>query len=100
MAEKHPESPSSLTMIVSAGIFMVGKFKDGKLFSPRIFSIIEDGAKYMMSPLPGNPSAIDVRVDIRYPIPWGERSIIGLYEKTTSPPPPLGTAPPIIEVVK
>jgi len=77
-----------LTMCcVTGGIFIVGRLFNRKLDKPRVFSIIENGAKIQLAPLPGTPDFLILGTDgFHYPIHEREKNLIDLYEKVTHPP--------------
>jgi hypothetical protein len=84
-----PKQEPYLTMVISAGLFLVGTIIGGnKLVKPRIFTLIENGNRIQMSPLPGTPAF--ARIDpggIYYNIPPTElnKSIYDLYRRVTAP---------------
>lgn len=83
---KTEEKPK-VTMCVVDGLFLVGKLSNGnKLMNPRIFTLIDNGARMQLSPLPTQPSFISVhRMSLSYPIPEKEENLLALYEKVTTP---------------
>jgi hypothetical protein len=83
---KKVEEPR-VTMCVVAGLFLVGKLVGGnKLIDPRVFTLIEDGKRMQLSPLPALPPFVIVtRMGMCYPIPEAD-NIYKLYEKVTTPP--------------
>jgi hypothetical protein len=78
-----------IAMVISQGLFLVGRLVGGnKLIEPRVFSIIENGAKIQMSPLPGTPPFVIIGNDgIRYPVPdnAGNKNLLDLYGRVTHP---------------
>ena len=53
MHTKHETKDEGIiTMVCVSGIFIIGKLTGTKLLDPRIFSIIDDGKRIQMSPLP------------------------------------------------
>jgi hypothetical protein len=86
--KKEVEEPR-VTMCVVAGMFLVGKLVGGnKLMNPRVFTLIEEGKRMQLSPLPALPPFIIVaRMGMSYPIPEAD-NIYKLYVKVTTPPEP------------
>lgn len=84
--KKEPEEPK-VTMCVVAGLFLVGKLVGGnKLVDPRVFTLIEDGKRMQLSPLPALPPFVIIaRMSLFYPIPETD-NIFKLYEQVTTPP--------------
>ena len=84
--KREPEEPK-VTMCVVAGLFLVGKLVGGnKLMNPRVFTLIEDGKRMQLSPLPALPPFVIVaRMGLSYLIPETD-SLYKLYEKVTTPP--------------
>lgn len=80
-----------ITMAFISGLFILGKLLGGnKLTDPRIFSIIENGKRIMLSPLPGTPSFITLGPDgFHYPMPINDdnANIFDLYDRVTHPQP-------------
>ena len=78
-----------ISMVVSNGLFIVGKLVGGnKLIEPRIFQVIEGGKKIQLSPLPSTPPFITLESDgFRYAIPETDRNIPDLYDRVTHPAP-------------
>jgi hypothetical protein len=78
----------SLTMLIcSGGAFIVGRLIGGnKLTKPRLISIIDDGKRIQMSPLPGTPPFMRVGMESNYPIPEteGNKALYDLYERVTN----------------
>lgn len=91
MHTKHEgKEEGVITMVVVAGLFILGKLIGGnKLTDPRIFSIIENGQRIMMSPPPGTPPFIVLTgVDgFRYTMPDvpENKNILELYDRVTHP---------------
>ena len=84
---KHEEGV--ISMVVSNGLFIVGKLVGGsKLIEPRVFLVIEGGKKIQLSPLPSNPPFITLGPDgFRYAIPETDRNVLDLYDRVTHPAP-------------
>jgi hypothetical protein len=85
------KEPVTLTMcIIGGGLFVLGKLIGGnKLTLPRIFSILEEGKRMMLSPLPGTPLSFTISPStIHYPLPETQENenLIALYIKVTNPP--------------
>ena len=85
----------SIYMIFRTGLFLVGKLVGGnKLVGPRVFSVIDNGARIQMTPLPGVPMFVLLGNDgFRYPVPKADKVMYDLYYKVTHPEE--FTAPPI-----
>jgi hypothetical protein len=83
-----------ITMVINNGIFLVGSLIGGnKLIEPRVFSIIENGAKIQMSPLPGTPPFLTLGNDkMGYVVPDTpeNKNMLELYERVTHPQSELG----------
>jgi hypothetical protein len=77
-----------LTMVVTAGLFIVGRLVGGnKLTKPRVFSVVENGQRIQMAPLPGTPAFMRIGMDCNYPVPKTDlnKSMFDLYERVTNP---------------
>ena len=75
-----------ITMCAISGLFIIGRLSGSKLSEPRIFSILENGQRIQMSPLPGTPSYVILKGDsFNYPIPLDEKIITDLYIRVTDP---------------
>lgn len=91
MHTKHEgKEEGVITMVCVVGLFILGKLIGGnKLTEPRIFSIIENGQRIQMSPLPGTPPFIVLTgVDgFRYTMPEtsDNKGILELYDRVTHP---------------
>jgi hypothetical protein len=83
---KKAEEPK-VTMCVVTGLFLVGKLVgENKLIGPRVFTLIEDGKRMQLSPLPALPPFVIIaRMGLSYPIPETD-NLFKLYEKVTTPP--------------
>jgi hypothetical protein len=88
----------NITMICTSGIFIIGNLIGGnKLTNPRLFTIIDDGKRIQMAPLPGNPAFLRLGMEgFSYPIPPTDKPILELYERVTRPSPPLPVGEPKI----
>ena len=84
--KREPEEPK-VTMCVVGGLFLVGKLIGGnKLVDPRVFTLIEDGKRMQLSPLPALPSFVIIaRMGLSYLIKEGD-NLFRLYEQVTTPP--------------
>lgn len=83
--EKKPEG--TLTMAITSIGFIMGRLIGGnKLTKPRIFSIIENGQRIQMSPLPGTPSFMRLGMESNYPIPETDenKGLVELYNRVTN----------------
>lgn len=79
-----------VTMCFTGGLFIIGRLFTNKFLDPRVFSVIENGAKIQMTTLPGEPSFIYLGNDgFTYPIPDKDKSMLGLYHGVTHPPVPV-----------
>lgn len=79
---------TNLSMCVSNGLWMVGRFnKDKRVMElPRRFELSNDGKEITLSALPFVPPSVNVGMDcIIYPIPETEKQLIGLWERVTDP---------------
>jgi hypothetical protein len=87
MHTKHDGKEGVITMTVTGGLFIIGKLIGGnKLTDPRVFDVIEDGAKIQMRPLPGTPPFVTLGTDgFRYPVPEDDKPILDLYDRVTHP---------------
>lgn len=76
----------TLTMVIINGLFIVGHMgADGRLRCPRVLSILEQGARIQLAPLPGIPGHMHVGVENPfYPIPLREKAIYDLYTQVTA----------------
>lgn len=76
-----------LTMVITQGLFIVGNMgADGRLYKPRILSILDQGKKIQLSPLPGVPGYLYVGVgNPFYPIPTRDTALYDLYKQVTAP---------------
>lgn len=74
---------SAITMVSIDGLFMMGRFKDGVLYNPRVFNII-DASKVQISPLPGFPECVYV-YNIKFSYEVKDVVILTLYDKVTKP---------------
>ena len=89
-----------ITMCSAGGFFIIGSLVGEKMLrSPRIFSIFDDGKKFQLGLLPGNPEHIVLGdVAFKYPIPDAGDDIHAFYDKLTRPPDaepaPKAEAPP------
>jgi hypothetical protein len=90
MHTKHEGKEAGvITMTLTGGLFILGKLISGnKLTDPRIFNIIEDGKRIMLSPLPGTPPFITIGIDgLRYSILLNDenKGLLDLYDQVTHP---------------
>lgn len=80
-----------ITMVVTDGLFILGTLISGnKLQLPRIFSLLEEGKRMMLSPLPGTPLFITIGPNtLHYPLPNTpeNQGLLILYDKVTHPQP-------------
>ena len=83
---KKDEEPK-VTICVVAGLFLVGKLVGGnKLMDPRVFTLIEEGKRMQLAPLPTQPPFVIIaRMSLSYQIPETD-NLFKLYEKVTTPP--------------
>ena len=84
--KKEVEEPK-VTMCVVGGLFLMGKLIGGnKLMDPRIFTLIENGKRMQLSPLPSQPPFVIIaRMSLFYPIPETDKNMLELYERVTNP---------------
>ena len=91
MSEEERIEGGIITMVVSGGLFILGKLiGENKLCDPRVFQIIKNGAEMQLSPLPGTPSFIIVGLDgLKYPLPETQdnKNLFELYHRVTHPQP-------------
>lgn len=84
--KKEVEEPK-VTMCVVGGLFLMGKLIGGnKLMDPRVFTLIENGKRMQLSPLPSQPPFVIIaRMSLFYPIPETDKNMLELYERVTNP---------------
>jgi hypothetical protein len=77
----------AITMVCLAGLFVVGKlYGKTMLKDPRVFAIIENGARIQLSPLPGTPGMITIGdFALMYEIPKEDKNLQELYYRVTHP---------------
>jgi hypothetical protein len=87
MHTKHEGKEEVITMVLTGGLFIIGKLIGGnKLTDPRVFDVIENGAKIQMRPLPGTPPFVTLGTDgLRYPVPESDKAMLELYDRVTHP---------------
>jgi len=89
MSKEESAEDGAITMVVSDGLFILGKLVDGnKLLDPRVFQIIDSGQKMQLSPLPGIPSAVFLgKEGLRYSLSEtpGNKNLFKLYYQVTHP---------------
>jgi hypothetical protein len=97
--------PTTITMCVTSGLFVMGELVSGnKLLLPRVFTVIDNGTRIQLSPLPGIPPFIILKSDgFTYPVPESEANLLELYHRTTHPvedPPIVATGNQESNVIK
>ena len=77
----------SLDMVVTQGLFLIGEIQDKNVIkNPRVLTILEEGKKIQMTPLPGLPARAQFPdTALRYKIPMREDGIYNLYAQVTAP---------------
>lgn len=83
--EKKPEG--ALTLAITSIGFIVGRLIGGnKLTKPRIYTIIDGGKRFQMSPLPGTPPFMRLGMESNYPVPENDanRGMFELYDRVTN----------------
>ena len=77
-------------VILNGGLFVVGKMNVGvkEIDDPRVFSVIDNGKRIQLAPLPGVPISLRYENCPSYIIENNEvnRSLFDLYEKVTTEP--------------
>ena len=85
------DSKGIVYMVCTGGLFIIGKLNGSRLSNPRVFQIIENGAKIQMSPLPGEPGFIILRdYGFSYEVALNtsnSSNILDLYYRVTHPQP-------------
>lgn len=78
-----------ITMVCVSGIFIIGKLTGSRLNDPRIFTVIDNGTRVQIAPLPGTPASIVLtnRDGFNYEIPdnHNNKNILDLYYQVTHP---------------
>jgi hypothetical protein len=76
-----------LTMVVTAGMFIMGKLVGSAMLrDPRVFQFLDEGKRISLSPLPGTPSFITLGESaFSYKVPEGDRNLVDLYKRVTTP---------------
>ena len=91
--KREVKEVGTITMVISQGLFLIGNLVGGnKLLEPRVFVLIEDGAKMQLSPLPSTPPFVTFGNEvIRYPVPERDKNLLSLYDRVTHPQPEMGS---------
>jgi hypothetical protein len=76
-----------LSMIVTQGLFLVGERTGDRLLkNPRVMTLMDEGKKMQLTPLPGLPPQVTFPdSSMRYIVPEREKPMYELYAQVTSP---------------
>jgi len=87
----------ALDMVVTQGLFLVGEIQNkNEVKNPRVLTILEEGKRIQLTPLPGLPSRVQFpETSLTYSIPLREKSIHDLYAQVTAPGVDPNTAVPM-----